>query len=99
VVGKIQALDAQAQVFGNAQAAAVEQLVDQLGGALHFTDDRQGFLVGEDGRKMLGRPRRRISEDIRIFVQKEDRAERLVLLAPNARTMCVEAATRRSLAG
>jgi hypothetical protein len=54
VVGKILFFYAQTQAFGNAQAAPIEQLSDQFGGAFHLDDHRHGFLVREHGRDAFG---------------------------------------------
>jgi len=103
-VVEVNILDPQAQAFRDTQPAAIQEFGDQFWHAGHFADDRHGLLMGENGWQTFGAVG---ADDIgweddlyleNVFVQEHDGAERLVSLAPTARTVWVEDATLRSLA-
>ena len=54
MVAEVYILDTEADAFHEAKSGAVEEFCHELGGALHFVDDGDGFVVGEDGWEGFG---------------------------------------------
>lgn len=48
MVAEVNILDAQAKTFHQPESGAVEEPGHELGYAVHFFDDGDGFVVGED---------------------------------------------------
>jgi hypothetical protein len=98
VVFKVYVFDAQAKAFHDAQSAAVHDLGHEFGGSGYLGDDGFGFLFGEDvgyafaffgADEFEGFAFELDVED--VAVEEEDGADGLISLAPNARTVWVEA--------
>jgi hypothetical protein len=100
---KVDIFDSQANTFNEAQARTVENFCHQLVNAGEGIDHTKNFIFTQDGRKALGLLGSHSGDIIEglaenFTIEKENGAERLISLAPTARTVWVEAATLRWVA-
>ena len=103
VLFKVDIFDSQPNTLNEAQARTVENFCHELVNTGEGIDDTKGFIFGKDSRKVLGLLGSHSSDIIEgqtenFAIEKENGAKGLIPPAPTAGTVCVEAATLRSVA-